>query len=90
MTIQVSLQSSVGRFELSVDPALSLRDVKRAFRKEYTDLADVNMSAFVLSYKGVFLTDDAVQLKACGVEDGAVLFLIRRRTVPSLNPQEAE
>lgn len=90
MAITVSLQCSEGRFELPMDVTASLRDVKVAFRKTYAQFADINMSAFALSYKGVFFADDSITLKAAAVEDGSILFMIRKRMIPSLNPQEQE
>lgn len=88
MSISISLQSSAGRFELLLEPTLSLREVKRAFRKKHAELAEVNMNAFALVYRGVFLTDDGSTLADCRVDDGAVLLLLRRRAIPSLNPRE--
>lgn len=90
MSIKVALQCSEGRFELSVDPTTSVKDTKRLFRKGFPNLNDVNMNAFVVSYMGAFVMEESTTLKGLKVEDGATLFLIRKRTIPSLNPRDGE
>lgn len=90
--VNIIIQCSEGRFDLAVDSATSLRETKRAFKRGFTVLGDVNMNAFVVSYKGKYYDDEAVTLKSLGIEGEApaVFFLVKKRDIPSLNAVDAE
>ncbi|CCW61636.1 unnamed protein product [Phytomonas sp. EM1] len=90
MSVTISLQCSEGRFELPIDSALSVKDVKEEFKKGFALLSDLNLSLLVINYKGEFIKDENVSLVSLGIQNDDVLFLIKKRAVPSLAREDAE
>lgn len=88
--LNIIMQCSEGRFDLSLDPSTSLVDTKRAFKKAYPTLGDVNMNAFIISYSGKFCIEESATLKSLGIEGEmpAAFFLVKRKEVAALNPVE--
>ncbi|EPY16778.1 hypothetical protein STCU_11004 [Strigomonas culicis] len=60
--VTLSLQCSEGRFELNVNAALSLKEVKRLFKTRFEPLFNVNMNVFICAYKGTLLSNESAPL----------------------------
>lgn len=88
--VNVIMQCSEGRFDLQLDSSTSLLETKRAFKKAFPPLGDVNMNAFVISYNGKFSIEENVTVKSLGIEGqkNVAFFLVKRKEVAALNPVE--
>ncbi|CAD2218120.1 hypothetical protein AGDE_09910 [Angomonas deanei] len=61
--VLVSIQCSEGRFEQDVSSDLTIKEVKKLFKKSVPQLWDVNTNGYVLYLDGVYLTDESLRLK---------------------------
>lgn len=88
--VSIIMQCSEGRFDLSLDSSTSLVEAKRAFKKAFPPLCDVNMNAFVISYNGKFCIEENAAIKSLDIEGEKPLafFLVKRKEVAALNPVE--
>lgn len=86
----IALQCSEGRFDLVLDIMTTLLETKRTFKRTFPALGSVNLSAFVISCNGKFFSEETVTLKSLGAEADSevILFLVKRKDIPSLNPTE--
>jgi hypothetical protein len=84
MTITVSVQLSLGRFAVSVEPEQTLTQVKANMRTGIPELLQVNFKVFrFVTNDGVYLSDDSKTVKECGWTDGDVLHLIKKAVSPA-------
>lgn len=90
--VNIIIQCSEGRFDLALDSSTSIRETKRAFKRSFSTLGDVNMNSFVISYNGKYYPEESATLKSLGIEGEkpAIFFFVKKRDIPSLNPVDAE
>ncbi|CCW68064.1 unnamed protein product, partial [Phytomonas sp. Hart1] len=90
MSMTIVLQCSEGRFERTIDPALSVKDAKEEFKKNFTPLSDLNLGQLVINYKGQFIKEESVSLASLDIQNNDTLFLIRKRAIPGLVTNETQ
>lgn len=82
-TIQATVQLSLGRFAVALDPADSVRAAKKKIRFSVPEIAHVGLNAFHINYEGAYLTDESKTIASYGIRDGAVLFFVKKITCPA-------
>ena len=84
MTITVSVQLSLGRFAVPVEPEQTLNQVKANMRTSIPELLQVNFKLFrFVTNDGNYLSDDSKTVKECAWADGEVLHLIKKSASPA-------
>lgn len=83
MTISVSFQTSLGRFSISADENISVRDFKRKCRMEVPAVSHVNFNSFRANVNGSYLSDDSKSLVSYGVRSGDTIHLVKKSVCPN-------
>jgi uncharacterized ubiquitin-like protein YukD len=84
MTVDVSIQVSLGRFPLAVAEDATLHQVKNQLRTTVPQLLQVNVKAFrFVTNRGEYLTDDSKTVAQVGIASGDVLHLVKKNVSPA-------
>jgi hypothetical protein len=82
-SVDVTVQLSLGRFPVCLEPSESLHSVKNKLRTTIPALLQVNMKAFRFMRDDAYLTDDSKTVKEVGVKTGDTLHLIKKTASPN-------
>ncbi len=84
MTIDVTVQLSLGRFEFKADENATLHATKNAIRVGIPSLIQVNLKTFrIVTSTGAYLSDESKSLAFYGVQNGETLHLIKKSASPA-------
>lgn len=83
MTLNVTIQLSLGRFAVSVDPNDTVRAAKKKIRFTCPQVAQVNFNLFHINYNGSYITDESKTVASYFVEEGSVLHFVKKTTCPA-------
>lgn len=80
MTVDVTVQCSLGRFSIALEESASIKEAKTKIRHEIANLSHVNLKAFRINVKGNYLSDESKTLAEVGVATGDVLHFVKKST----------
>eukprot|EP00672_Neobodo_designis_P019958 CAMPEP_0174827282 /NCGR_PEP_ID=MMETSP1114-20130205/612_1 /TAXON_ID=312471 /ORGANISM="Neobodo designis, Strain CCAP 1951/1" /LENGTH=95 /DNA_ID=CAMNT_0016060911 /DNA_START=39 /DNA_END=326 /DNA_ORIENTATION=- len=84
MTITVSVQLSLGRFAVPVEPEQTLHQVKANMRTTIPALLQVNFKMFrFVTNDGKYLSDDSKTVKDYEWADGDIFHLVKKSVSPA-------
>jgi hypothetical protein len=84
MTIDISVQLSLGRFVVSVSEDDTLHQVKTNMRTKIPELLQVNLKNFrFVTSDGTYLSDDSKTVRSYGIAAGDTLHAIKKSASPA-------
>ena len=78
MTKNASLQLSLGRFPVVVEPTDTIKQAKRKFRQSISALQHLPLGGFRIKVGGTFLSDESKTVDQWGLQEGDVLHFVKK------------
>ena len=84
MTVDVTIQLSLGRFAAQVDENDSVKVMKKKLRAALPVISHVSLNGFhILLPNGEYITDESKSVAASGITSNSVLFFIKKTACPA-------
>ena len=84
MTLDVTIQLSLGRFAVQVDENDSVKAMKKKLRAALPIISHVSLNGFhVLLPGGDYITDESKTVAASGIASTSVLYFIKKTSCPA-------